>query len=94
MWVRSLDHRDTLEKEMATHANLLVWEIPWKEEPDGQQTFSEEAHKTVFKILDQKRNKKVRCLLKSRKAADIHKENMVIGGRFFYSSIEDTVVTS
>ena len=42
---------------MATHANLLAWEIPWKEEPDGQQTFSEEAHKTVFKILDQKRKK-------------------------------------
>ena len=57
MWARSLDHRDTLEKEMATHANLLAWEIPWKEEPDGQQTFSEEAHKTVFKILDQKRKK-------------------------------------
>ena len=75
---------------MATHASLLAWEIPWKEEPDGLQTSSEEAHKIVFKILDQKRKKK--CLLKSRKATDIHKENMVIGRRFFYNSIEAPVV--
>ena len=43
---------------MATHTSLLAWETPWKEEPDGLQTFSEEAHKIVFKILDQKRKKK------------------------------------
>ena len=79
---------------MATHTSFLAWEIPWREEPDGLETFSEETHKIVFKILDQKRNKKVRCLLKSRKATDIHKENMVMGGRFFYSSIEATVVTN
>ena len=23
------------EKEMATHSNILAWEIPWTEEPDG-----------------------------------------------------------
>ena len=26
---------DPLEKEMATHYSILVWEIPWTEEPDG-----------------------------------------------------------
>ena len=26
---------DPLEKEMATHSSILVWEIPWTEEPDG-----------------------------------------------------------
>ena len=26
---------DPLEKEMATHSNILAWEIPWTEEPDG-----------------------------------------------------------
>ena len=26
---------DPLEKEMATHSSILVWEIPWIEEPDG-----------------------------------------------------------
>ena len=32
MWVQSLGWEDTLEKEMATHSSILVWEIPWTEE--------------------------------------------------------------
>ena len=35
MWVRSLNREDPLETEMATHSSILVWEIPWTEEPDG-----------------------------------------------------------
>ena len=31
----SLGREDPLEKEMATHSSILVWEIPWTEEPDG-----------------------------------------------------------
>ena len=30
--VQSLDWEDPLEKEMATHSHILVWEIPWTEE--------------------------------------------------------------
>ena len=30
--VQSLDQEDSLEKEMATHTSILVWEIPWTEE--------------------------------------------------------------
>ena len=26
---------DPLEKEMANHSSILVWEIPWTEEPGG-----------------------------------------------------------
>ena len=26
---------DPLEKEMATHSSVPVWEIPWAEEPGG-----------------------------------------------------------
>ena len=26
---------DSLEKEMATHSSILVWRIPWTEEPGG-----------------------------------------------------------
>ena len=26
---RSLDWEDPLEREMATHSNILAWEIPW-----------------------------------------------------------------
>ena len=32
-WVRSLGQEDPLEKEMATHSNILAWRIPWMEEP-------------------------------------------------------------
>ena len=35
--VWSLGQEDTLEKEMATHSNILAWEIPWTEEPGGLQ---------------------------------------------------------
>ena len=31
--VRSLGREDPLEKEMATHSNILAWRIPWTEEP-------------------------------------------------------------
>ena len=36
--VQSLDQEDSLEKEMATHTSILVWEIPWTEEPGGLQS--------------------------------------------------------
>ena len=31
--VRSLGRGDSPEKEMATHSNILAWEIPWTEDP-------------------------------------------------------------
>ena len=31
--VRSLSGEDSLEKKIATHSSILVWEIPWTEEP-------------------------------------------------------------
>ena len=37
-WVQSLGREDPLEKEMATHSNILAWKIPWTEEPGGQQS--------------------------------------------------------
>ena len=30
--VQSLGQKDPLEKEMATHSNILAWKIPWTEE--------------------------------------------------------------
>ena len=32
-WVQSLCWEDPLGKEMATHSSILVWKIPWMEEP-------------------------------------------------------------
>ena len=36
--VRSLGQEDPLEKEMATHSNILAWRIPWTEEPGRVQS--------------------------------------------------------
>ena len=38
IWVRSLGQEDPLEKEMATHSNILGWRIQWTEEPSGLQS--------------------------------------------------------
>ena len=36
--VLSLGWEDPLEKEMATHSNILAWRIPWTEDPDRLQS--------------------------------------------------------
>ena len=36
--VRSLGREDPLEKETATHSSILVWKIPWTEEPGRLQS--------------------------------------------------------
>ena len=33
VWFQSLAWEDRLEKETATHSNILAWRIPWTEEP-------------------------------------------------------------
>ena len=38
MWVQSLGQENPLEKGMATHSSILVWEIPWKKEPGQLQS--------------------------------------------------------
>ena len=43
MWVRSLGGEDPLEKEMATHCSILVWRIPWMEEPGGLQSIESQT---------------------------------------------------
>ena len=34
-WIQSLGQEDPLEKEMATHLNILAWRIPWTDESGG-----------------------------------------------------------
>ena len=33
-----LGQKDPLEEEIATHSSVLVWKIPWTEEPSGLQS--------------------------------------------------------
>ena len=32
-----MDGEDPMEADMATHASILAWEIPWTEKPGGLQ---------------------------------------------------------
>ena len=43
--VQSMDQKDPLEKEMATHSSILAWRIPWTGEAGGLQTHG--GHKKV-----------------------------------------------
>ena len=36
--VQSLDQEDSLEKGMGTHSSILVWRIPWTDEPGRLQS--------------------------------------------------------
>ena len=38
-WVGSLGQEEPLEKEMATHSNILAWEIPWTVETGRLQSW-------------------------------------------------------
>ena len=37
MRVQALGLEEPLKENMATHSSILVWEIPWTEEPDRLQ---------------------------------------------------------
>ena len=38
---------DTLEREMATHSSILVWKIPWTEEPGGLESMGSQESDTT-----------------------------------------------
>ena len=38
MSVQTLGWKDSLGEEMTTHSSILVWEIPWTEEPGSLQS--------------------------------------------------------
>ena len=37
-WIQPLNQEYPLEEDMATHSIILVWRIPWTEEPGGLQS--------------------------------------------------------
>ena len=43
IWVQSLGWKDPLEKEIATHSNILAWKIPWTEEPGRLQSLASQS---------------------------------------------------
>ena len=45
--VSYLDWEDPQEKELATHLSILVWKIPWTEEPGGIQSMGSQESDTT-----------------------------------------------
>ena len=45
-WVQSLSWEDPLEKKVAIHSSILVWEVPWIEEPSGLQPMKSKKSQT------------------------------------------------
>ena len=48
--VQSLGQEDLLEKEMATHSSILVWKIPWTEEPGRLQSMGSQELDTTERL--------------------------------------------
>ena len=46
MRVRSLGWKDPLEEGMATHSSILVWRIPWTEQPVRLQSMGSQKNQT------------------------------------------------
>ena len=46
---QSLGQEDPLEEEMATHSSILLWEIPWTEEPGGATVYGVTKSQTRLK---------------------------------------------
>ena len=49
---QSLGQEDPLEKETATHSNILSWRIPWTEEPAGLQVHGVEKESNMTQWLN------------------------------------------
>ena len=50
MQVRSLDWKDHLEWEMATHSSILAWKIPQTEKPRGRQFMESTEHEHTHRM--------------------------------------------
>ena len=47
MWIQSLGQEDPLEKEMAIHSTIPVWEIPWTEDSGRLQSMGSQELDTT-----------------------------------------------
>ena len=50
-WVRSLGWEVPLEKGIATHSNILTWEIPWSEELAGYSPWGHKESDTTEQLI-------------------------------------------
>ena len=50
MQVQSLDQEDPLEEGMETHSSILVWRIPWTEEPGRLQSTGSQSQTRLKRL--------------------------------------------
>jgi len=61
-WVSSLGQEDALEKVMATYSSILVWKIPWTEDPGQlQSTRSHRVRHDLATKQQQQQQQQQRC---------------------------------
>ena len=48
--IQSLGQEDPLQKGIATHSRILVWRIPWTEEPGGLQSMGHKESDTTERL--------------------------------------------
>ena len=57
--IRSLGQEDPVEEEMGTHYSILVWRIPWTEEPGRQSTESDTTEQLSMQAHIEKEDRSV-----------------------------------
>ena len=57
-WVRSLDQKDALVKELTTDSSIPAWEIPWTKEPGGLQSREPQESDMTEQLKTTNKNKK------------------------------------
>ena len=84
-WVWPLGQEDPLEKKMATHSNILAWEIPWT---GGLAGYSPWGHKRVRRDLASKQQESSPKNTQWRQWKSLQKEkdkycviSLICGGR-------------
>ena len=55
-WVRSPGQEDPLEKEMATHSNIVAFRTSWTEEPGGLQFMESQRVRHAIATKEQENN--------------------------------------
>ena len=75
--IQSLGWEDSLEKGIATHSGILVWRIPWTEEPGGLQSMGSQrvGHDWVTKTFTFNNNNNRVCYLQSTYYVPVAKQS-------------------
>ena len=81
--VQSLGREDPLEKEIATHASVLAWKIPWTEEPGRLQPMDRKSQTQLSRQTTNsdewigswnRRRTSVATLVKSRSSLELRSQ--------------------